>query len=45
MSYHEPMADANTDTSVEETRRERAERFIDQYIDEHRELFEKLARE
>lgn len=45
MSYHELMADANTDTSVEETRRERAERFIDQYIDEHRELFEKLARE
>lgn len=39
------MADANTDASVEETRRERAERFIDQYIDEHRELFEKLARE
>lgn len=45
MGSHEPMADANTDTPIEETRRERAERFIDQYLDEHRELFEKLARE
>lgn len=39
------MADADTNTPVEETRRERAERFIDQYRDEHRELFEKLSRE
>lgn len=45
MIHYEPMADADTDVPVDETRRERAERFIDQYIDEHRELFDKLARE
>lgn len=39
------MADADTDVPVDETRRERAEHFIDQYIDEHREFVEQLARE
>lgn len=39
------MADADTNTPLEETRHERAERFIDQYLDEHCELFEKLSHE
>jgi hypothetical protein len=39
------MADADTDAGAGETRRERAVRFVDDYIDEHRELFEKLAGE
>lgn len=39
------MADADTEAESAETRRERAVRFIDGYIDDHRGLFEKLARE
>lgn len=39
------MADADTDAEAAESRRERAVRFVDDYIDGHRELFEKLARE
>jgi len=39
------MADADADAGTADTRRERAVRFIEGYIDEHRELFDKLARE
>lgn len=39
------MADADSDAGKATTRRERAVRFVDDYIDKHRELFEKLARE
>lgn len=39
------MADADADAETTTTRRERAVRFVDGYIDKHRELFEKLARE
>lgn len=39
------MSDADADAETTTTRRERAVRFVDGYIDKHRELFEKLARE
>jgi hypothetical protein len=39
------MADTDSETGTATTRRERAVRFVDGYIDKHRELFEKLARE
>jgi len=35
------MSDAETD----DTRRDCTARFVDEYIDEHRDLFDKLARE
>lgn len=39
------MADADSEAGKATTRRERAVRFVDGYIDKHRELFDKLARE
>lgn len=45
MTNHELMSDVETDTGTTDTRRERAVRFVDEYIDEPRDLFDKLARE
>lgn len=42
-SYHE--GDSGAESAEGATRRERAARFVDRYIDEHRALFDKLARE
>jgi hypothetical protein len=39
------MSDAENPTEATDARRERAASFINDYIDEHRELFDKLARE
>ena len=45
MTKQKPMSDAETNTGTTDTRRDRAARFVDEYIDEHRDLFDKLARE
>lgn len=39
------MADADSEAGKATTRRERAVRFVDGYIDKHRKIFDKLARE
>lgn len=45
MKEHNAMADADAGAGNATTRRERAVQFVDGYIDKHRKLFEKLARE
>lgn len=45
LEEHEPMADTDADAETSDTRRKRARRFVEEYIDERRELFDKLARE
>lgn len=45
LEEHEPLADTDADAETADTRRERARRFVEEYIDEHRELFDRLARE
>lgn len=39
------MADADADAGTGASRRERAVSFVEDYIDKHREVFDKLARE